>query len=148
MSVVSVSAACPRGQLAKSEAIAPPEVIFHVANPAHDARVTVELARTQAEHAHGFMERTSLPSGAGMLFLFDHAQPLVFWMKNTLIPLDMIFIDSSMRVVGIEENAEPLTLKPRGPTTPAQYVVEVPAGWARQNGVALGCEVQFNHVVP
>jgi uncharacterized membrane protein (UPF0127 family) len=107
------------------------------------ARVVVELAKSEPERTRGLMHRTSLAAGHGMLFLFERPSRLKFWMKNTYIPLDMIFIDEQRRVVAVEENAEPLTLEPRGPDRDAQFVLEVPGGWARENGVEPGTAVEF-----
>jgi uncharacterized membrane protein (UPF0127 family) len=118
-----------------------PEVIL--TSRAGELHVKVELARTDPERQKGLMFRQKLDDGRGMLFLFDHPEKLKFWMKNTYIPLDMIFISEQKRVVGVEENAEPLTLTPRGPDIDALYVLEVPGGWARAHGVEPGVEVKF-----
>jgi uncharacterized membrane protein (UPF0127 family) len=76
--------------------------------------------------------------------LFEYPQPLKFWMKNTYIPLDMIFIDAGKQVAYVEENAEPLTLTTRGPDgEDTQFVLEVPGGWARAHGVERGVAVKF-----
>jgi uncharacterized membrane protein (UPF0127 family) len=108
-----------------------------------ELRVQVEVARTEAERVRGLMFRRSLDAGKGMLFLFESEQPLKFWMKNTYIPLDMIFIDAQKHVVFVEENATPLTLDSRGPDQPTQFVLEVPGGWCRSHGVGPGIEAQF-----
>lgn len=105
--------------------------------------VKVEVARTDPERARGLMYRQSLEDGRGMLFLFDRPARLSFWMKNTYIPLDMIFMDARRQLVGIEENAEPLTLTPRGPQVDSQFVLEVPGGWSRAHSVAPGAEARF-----
>ncbi len=105
--------------------------------------VKVEVARTDPERARGLMYRQSLEEGHGMLFLFDRPARLSFWMKNTYIPLDMIFIDARHQVVGIEENAEPLTLTPRGPPVDSQFVLEVPGGWSRAHGVTPSADARF-----
>jgi hypothetical protein len=110
--------------------------------------VTVELARTDAERERGLMHRRTLADGQGMLFLFAESERRAFWMKNTLIPLDMIFVDDGGRVVGIVENAQPLTLAPRAPGVPSRYVLEVPGGWSARHGVAPGARVRFEHVPP
>ena len=80
--------------------------------------MTVELARTDDERARGLMYRRELAPEAGMLFLFSESEQRAFWMKNTLIPLDMLFIDDGGRVVGLVERAEPLTTSPRDPGRP------------------------------
>ena len=111
-----------------------------------EQKVTVELARNDPERTRGLMFRQSLDGGRGMLFLFEHSEPLKFWMKNTYIPLDMIFIDDRFRVVFVEENAEPLTLQSRGPDQDSRYVLEVPGGWSRTHGVERGVGVRFVNV--
>lgn len=78
-----------------------------------EVRVHVELARTGQEKAQGLMFREHLDADAGMLFLYDSEGTRVFWMRNTLIPLDMIFISGDLQVVGVVENAEPQTDTPR-----------------------------------
>ena len=111
-----------------------------------ELRVVVELAQTEPERTRGLMYRQTLDPGHGMLFLFEQPQPLKFWMKNTYIPLDMIFIGTDKKIVFIEENATPLTLEPRGPDSNTQYVLEVPGGWCKQRGIGLGLEVVFEHL--
>ena len=109
-------------------------------------RVRVELARTPEEQMRGLMFRRSLGPDAGMLFLFDRAEPRRFWMRNTYIPLDMIFLDAERVVVSIEENTVPLDETGRGPDQPAQFVVEVAGGYARSHGISVGSRAQFFNV--
>jgi uncharacterized membrane protein (UPF0127 family) len=108
--------------------------------------VTVEIARTDAERARGLMHRPSLAPDAGMLFLFDEPAVHAFWMKNTLIPLDMIFIGEDGRVSGIVARAVPGDLSPRAAGGPSRYVLEVNGGWAEAHGVAPGDRVRFENV--
>jgi uncharacterized membrane protein (UPF0127 family) len=122
-----------------------PEVIL-VPPLGKEVRVRVELARTDEERRRGLMFRQSLQAGHGMLFLFEQAGPLKFWMHNTYIPLDLIFIDSAQRVIYVEENAEPLTDTPRGPEQDSRYVLEVPGGWAKRSGIEAGVQVRFAHI--
>lgn len=104
--------------------------------------VAVEVARTEAERARGLMHRASLPPDAGMLFLFDETAEHAFWMRNTLIPLDMIFIGDDGRVVGVVSRATPGSLEPRS-AGPSRFVLEVNGGWAEARGVAPGDPVRF-----
>lgn len=108
-----------------------------------EVRVTVELARSEGERARGLMHRRSLEPGTGMLFLFPAPDHLKFWMRNTYIPLDMIFLAEDQHVVYVEENAEPLNDTPRGPDAPTQFVLEVPGGWARAHGIEPGVVTKF-----
>jgi uncharacterized membrane protein (UPF0127 family) len=121
-----------------------PTVVFQSGNP--PVRVLVEVARKPRELQRGLMYREHLPPERGMLFLFDEERVQSFWMKNTLIPLDMIFVASDMTVAGVVENAEPQTTTPRQVQKASQYVVEVNAGWAHQHRVAAGTKVRFENV--
>jgi len=121
-----------------------PEVIL--STRAGEQHVRVEVARTDDERHLGLMYRQSLEGGRGMIFLWDHPEPMKFWMKNTYIPLDMVFINADKHVIFIEENAEPLTLQTRGPDEDSQFVLEVPGGWARAHGVERGTSVRFKDI--
>jgi len=103
--------------------------------------VDVEIASTRDARTRGLMWRTELPEGTGMLFIFDDDSPLSFWMKNTLIPLDMIFVRSDLTIVGIVERAEPRTLSPRTPHADSMYVLEVPGGWSEKIGLKAGLKL-------
>src|SRR4029077_16484265 len=101
----------------------------------------VEMAATPQEQATGLMFRRELPEGQGMLFDFHQEQPTSFWMKNTYIPLDMIFIRGDGRILRIAENTVPLSeaLVPSG--GPVRAVLEVIAGTAKKLGIAPGDRV-------
>jgi uncharacterized protein len=101
----------------------------------------VEMASTPEEQAKGLMFRRQLPEGQGMLFDFHKEQPTSFWMKNTYIPLDMIFIRGDGRILRIAENTVPLseTLVPSG--GPVRAVLEVIGGTAKKLGIAPGDRV-------
>jgi uncharacterized membrane protein (UPF0127 family) len=138
--LVVVAAACSHGP-APRRAVEPQVIVAPPGLPA--AQVAVELARTAAEQSRGLMYRDHLEPGHGMLFLFDQPHHLTFWMHNTYIPLDLIFIGADHRVVGVVENAEPLTDAPRGVDGDSQFVLEVPAGWAAAHRIAPGAPVRF-----
>ena len=116
-----------------------------VAIPIDDGELLfrVELAVTPNERARGLMYREKLGADDGMLFLFDRTQRQSFWMKNTLIPLDMIFIDARGTIVGIVENAEPLTTESRSVNAPSKYVLELNGGTCRKLGIREGALVRF-----
>jgi uncharacterized protein len=101
----------------------------------------VEMAVTPEEQARGLMFRKELPQGQGMLFDFQREQPTTFWMKNTYVSLDMIFIRADGRILRIAENTVPLSeaLVPSG--GPVQAVLEVVAGTAKKLGIAPGDRV-------
>ena len=94
------------------------------------------------------MYRTDLGVDAGMLFLFPQDEDLQFWMKNTPLPLDMIFIDVSRTVVGIVANARPFSTQTRGIGKPSRYVLEVRGGFCTGHGIATGDKVDFVDVAP
>jgi uncharacterized membrane protein (UPF0127 family) len=105
--------------------------------------VRVERAITDPARTRGLMYRTALGADQGMLFSWDRAEPRSFWMRNTCIPLDMLFIDADGTVVGLLEQVPTLNTLPRGVPCPAQHVLELNAGWARQHGVLPGQHVDF-----
>jgi uncharacterized membrane protein (UPF0127 family) len=107
---------------------------------------SVELALTPAEQNRGLMFRQSLDAAQGMLFVFDQQAVHTFWMKNTLIPLDMLFIDKDRRIVGIVENAEPQTETGRSVGKPSQYVLEIGGGLSSKLGFRAGQPVDFQGV--
>ncbi|MGH8111970.1 MAG: DUF192 domain-containing protein [Rhodanobacteraceae bacterium] len=112
-------------------------------------RFTVALATTPAEQQHGLMDRTSMPPDHGMLFVFPVSQPLTFWMKNTLIPLDMLFFDAKRRLVAIQAGAQPCKADPcklYPSNVPARYVLELNAGTAARLGLHKGDVIAFSHV--
>lgn len=118
-----------------------PAVVIHAARGA--VTVQVEIADTPDKRASGLMYRRDLASDAGMLFLFATPSPQKFWMKNTPLPLDMIFIGPTATIVGIVADTKPFTTNPLGPDEASQYVLEVNAGFAAQHGVAVGDQVEF-----
>ena len=112
------------------------------------ATVAVEVANTFEQRERGLMFREHLDDNAGMIFIFKDAQPLNFWMHNTEIPLDMIFVDSSFRVTGIVANAAPRTDTLRGVDGPSRYVLEVNGGFCAKNGIKPGDRFQFMNFYP
>lgn len=141
LAALLVVAGCP----ARAPSAGPPRVVVETSTGARHP-VTVEIARTEEERARGLMYRTSLPADSGMLFLFEESTVQRFWMRNTLLPLDMLFLDEAGVVVGIVERAEPLTDTPRGVDLPSRYVLEVNGGWCRAKGVRPGDRVRFENV--
>ncbi len=102
---------------------------------------TVELADNDAEREKGLMFRKELPEGSGMLFDFHADAPVGFWMQNTYIPLDMIFIRGDGRILRIAENTVPLSTKIVPSGGPVRAVLEVIGGTARKMGIAPGDRV-------
>ena len=106
------------------------------------ARFTVEVADEPAERSLGLMNRDSMPKSAGMLFVYERPQKAVFWMKNTLIPLDMIFADANGVVTRVHENARPLDLTGIDGGDAVQFVLEINGGLASRLGIADGSEMR------
>lgn len=106
-------------------------------------RLQLELARTPAERAQGLMFRRSLAPDAGMLFDFGQSGPVAMWMKDTYVPLDMLFLDEALRVVWIHERAEPLSLATIRPPLPVAYVLELLAGSVERYGVRVGSTLEL-----
>jgi uncharacterized membrane protein (UPF0127 family) len=105
--------------------------------------VDVEVVSTEAKIERGLMYRQHMPVDAGMLFLLGVDKDWTFWMHNTLIPLDMIFIRKTMTIAGIVENAEPKTDTLRKVGQVSFYVLEVNGGWTRAHGVVKDATVRF-----
>ena len=107
---------------------------------------TVEIAKTQAQQDKGLMGVRELDKSKGMLFVFDKEGIYPFWMKNTLIPLDMVWIDSNNKVVFISENVQPcktLLCPSVFPTAKAKYVLEVNSGICKEIGLRIGDELKI-----
>jgi uncharacterized membrane protein (UPF0127 family) len=118
------------------------ELTIHAADRSH--RFSVELALTPADQARGLMYRQSLPGDAGMLFDYGlPPQPVSMWMKNTYIPLDMIFIDAEGRIARIAERTVPHSLATIESGGPVRAVLEVNGGTAARLGLRPGDRVQL-----
>ena len=148
--VVPAMAACQNGRSAAPSvgsgptATNGPRVVLH--SGARAVPIRVELAQTEPARERGLMYRNHLDQDAGMLFIFERDAPLTFWMKNTFIPLDMIFIDRDRRIVGIVEEAVPETETPRRVDGQSRYVLEIGGGLSRRLGIAKGSQVDFEGV--
>jgi uncharacterized membrane protein (UPF0127 family) len=118
----------------------------HLSAPQGDVVVEVEIVSTPAQIERGLMFREHLPPDQGMLFLMKEEREWPFWMRNTLIPLDLIFIAGDMTVAGIVENAEPRTETLRTVGKPSRYVLEVNGGFSAAHKLTAGAKVQFEGV--
>lgn len=101
----------------------------------------VEIADSDMEREYGLMCRKSLAADRGMLFLFSRAAPQMFWMRNTLIPLDIVYIGENGRVVSISRNVQPLDESGAPSAGPAKFVLELAGGRAAQIGLLPGDRV-------
>lgn len=120
-------------------------------NPAHsmqigDTKINLEIAITPAEQAKGLMYREHMDENSGMLFIFEKEEKHSFWMKNTLIPLDMIFLDSNKKIVDVmtAEPCEKDPCKSYMPKAEAKYVLEVNAGFAQKHDIQIGEEAELS----
>lgn len=122
-----------------------PQVCFEKSNGS-SVCVQVELARKPEQRQLGLKYRKSLKENHGMLFLFDQEGVHSFTMRNTYIPLDMIFIDRTQTVIGIVENAPPMTRGPYGTEKVSLYVLEVNAFFCCNNEIGPGDRVVFKNI--
>lgn len=112
------------------------------------SRVYLEIANTPSEREKGLMFRKSMEEDRGMLFIFPVERQQSFWMKNTYIPLDMIFVSSQFEVVGIVENATPFSEEQRSVPGVSQFVIELNGGRAKELGIEAGDEVNLLSEIP
>lgn len=105
--------------------------------------IDTELATNKEEHARGLMFRKQMDENKGMLFIFNDEDMRFFWMQNTLIPLDIIYINAKKEVVSIAANAKPLDITTLPSEAPAMYVVEINAGLCEKYGIVPGTKISF-----
>ena len=122
-----------------------PQLVIH--SPQGAVTVELEIADTPDTRARGLMYRRDLAPNAGMLFIFHAESDQQFWMKNTPLPLDMVFIDKGQRIVGIVADTRPFTTTPLGVGIPSQYVLEVNGGFCTRHGISAGNAIDFVHVL-
>jgi len=120
----------PRGQVRFDDAPSQPTI-------------QVELAHTDKTRQRGLMYRTKLEAESGMLFMWNDESPRAFWMHNTCIPLDMLFIGRDGTITGVLEQVPVLNEESRGVPCPVAFVLEVNAGWVRGHKIAPGQHVKF-----
>lgn len=108
--------------------------------------VKVEIASRPQQQKQGLMFRQQLAPDAGMLFVYQADAPRFFWMKNTYIPLDMLFIGSKLRIVGIIEQTQPLTTSRRSVDLPSKFVLEVNGGFVKKHGIRVGSMVHLENI--
>ena len=121
-------------------------VVIQPKNGSDPVKVIVEVAKTAGQRSMGLMYRKKLGRKRGMLFLFEQEQKHRFTMRNTAIPLDMIFIDSSRAVAGIVANAKPYANGPFSIDRPSRFVLEVNAGFCTRHGITSGDRVVFFNI--
>lgn len=144
-----VAAACRVGP--KSAPLTPVPLQGPRAEFPSGAVYRLEVARTPEEHAQGLMFRESLPPQTGMIFSYPDNAPHRFWMKNTMIPLDMIWMDGAGKVLFISENTPPCLADPcpsYGPDLPSVMVIEIAGGMAKKEGAVVGSRIALRDIPP
>lgn len=110
-------------------------------------KLNLEVVESNEDRARGLMFRSALPQNQGMLFVFETEQPLTFWMKNTLLPLSIAYLDAKMKIVDIQDmNPEPAMVRElrRYPSAkPAKFALEVNQGWFKKHKIGLGTQLKI-----
>ncbi|MFO0755370.1 MAG: DUF192 domain-containing protein [Byssovorax sp.] len=134
---------CPKDNLAHPPELRTGKVSFPEAK---GETITVEVAETDATRQRGLMYRTKMAQDHGMIFRFDEKDNHTFWMHNTCIPLDMLYIDDDGMIVGIEENTPTMSDDTFEVGCDSKYVLEVNAGWTRAHGVMAGQKAKLEGI--
>ena len=135
-------ASTPQAELQRSPAgLEQVPLTIHSSGRTH--RFTVEVARTAEEQSYGLMNRAELGPGQGMIFPYDPPQPVAFWMKDTLIPLDIIFIAPGGTILRIADNTVPLSLDNVPSGGPVEAVLELAGGRSAELGLKPGDRVAW-----
>ena len=114
--------------------------------PSNDSiysKFEIEISEDEYETQRGLMDRYEMANNRGMLFIFPNVQPRSFYMKNTYIPLDIIYIDEDKSIVSIQKNAKPLDESSLPSGLPAKYVLEINAGLTQQLNIEVGDKIEF-----
>lgn len=117
--------------------------LFIARSDGEQVGVAAELARSAEERSRGLMFRSSLADGEGMLFMYDADAPLVFWMKNTLVPLSIAFIAKDGTIAELHD-MEPGSLRPVRSARSLRYALEAPQGWFARRGIAVGDALELD----
>jgi uncharacterized protein len=139
----SKTAGCQAGAAKEQSAAGLEQVMLCVTSGAKTHAFTTEIARTSAEQAKGMMFRTEMPDNTAMIFPFPEPKPASFWMKNTVIPLDIIFVRPNGTIESIAENAVPYSTDPVVSGEPVGAVLEIRGGLAAELGIAAGDKVAW-----
>ncbi len=149
--VLTLGANCGSGGTKSQDSLSPspaglPRTSVEIVNDeGQRLQINAEIASTPEQHSQGLMYRTSMSEDEGMLFVFDTERVLSFWMKNTYIPLDMIFIDSEHVIIDINHNAQPEDTVPFTSSAAALYVLEVNGGFCVAENINVGDSVEFDY---
>ncbi|MFI5171419.1 MAG: DUF192 domain-containing protein [Chitinophagales bacterium] len=122
------------------------ELKFVGADSSDIVKINIEIADNDAERQQGLMNRSFMSNEKGMLFIFDKEEPQAFWMKNTIIPLDIIYVNTNNEIVSIYENTQPFSETSLPSRRPAIYVVEVNGGFCAQYKIGVGSKISFTRI--
>ncbi len=140
------AAAAPKRQFQAAPASQPAALALgkvRISGRTHSPTWTVEVVSTEADRSRGLMYRRALADDRGMMFLMPHDDDWAFYMRNTYVALDMIFVDEHWRVVGVSANTRPLTEELHRSGRPCRYVLELAAHQARRSGIQVGTHLSF-----
>ncbi len=115
---------------------------------AENVTIEIEIAESDSARERGLMQRDSLPDLGGMLFIFPREETQSFWMANTPLALDLIFVDSDSQIVDIDKYTRPFSTGSIASDAPAQYVIEVKAGFSDTHGITEGDRVRWRRMEP
>lgn len=139
----SITTTADKGPQFKKEA-----VLYFLSKVNNDTlrQIDIELATNDAERAQGLMDRKSMSDTQGMLFIFPHAEEQSFWMKNTYISLDIIYLDENKEIVSVQKYTTPLSEESLPSFKKAQYVLEVNAGFCDKYHIAYGDKISYKEI--
>lgn len=120
------------------------ELTFYTAENVEIVKINIEVADDDAQRQMGLMNRSFMGNDQGMLFIFNKEERQAFWMHNTIIPLDIIYVNSNKEIVSIVEDATPFSDQSLPSKGPAIYVVEVNAGFCAQYGIKAKSKIEFD----
>lgn len=122
------------------------ELTFYSADSVKKVTIDIEIANTEFERELGLMKRKSMEENQGMLFIFPEEKMQSFWMRNTLISLDMIFVSAQKEIVTIRKNTKVLSDQSYPSTKPAMYVIEVDAGFSDNHNLKVGDKISWKEM--
>lgn len=139
--------------IAETASMAPPALLFEkdslvIATKTGKRIIQIEVAATPEQKERGLMHRTSLAKDSGMLFVWPRDEDISMWMKDTIIPLDMLFIDKNGIIVYIAPYTKPESLDAISAGVPVRAVLELPAGAAKEKHIEVGDKVITKQLVP
>jgi len=141
-------ASAASGWLAKNEVQFKKSNLVIKTMTGHEHNFVVEVALTEEQHDRGLMFRREVPSGTGMLFVFNPSRPVAMWMKNTYVPLDMLFVREDGAIIKIIEKTVPMDLTALNSDSPVAGVIEMKGGEAVRLGINIGDLVMYERFMP